>query len=154
MLNIHKRDIFTSTADIIAITTNSVLNNKGHLVMGAGLAKQAKIKYPELPRLAGKWIKASNLEYGLYGWTVINLKDRQVGLLQTKKDWRDPSNITLILDSLIALQYYMTYLEPEVTVAMPLPGIGLGGLSRTAVVKCLEEFLTPSIVKRILVFER
>ena len=44
--------------DLFCITTNGTLNSKGNLIMGAGIAKEASRRMPELPKEAGECIKA------------------------------------------------------------------------------------------------
>ena len=40
--------------DWVAITTNCVVNKNHHAIMGAGIAKQAKDRFPQLPKLLGQ----------------------------------------------------------------------------------------------------
>lgn len=46
-------DLFAQSCDAICITTNGFLKKNGEGVMGAGVAKQAAIKYPAMPGLLG-----------------------------------------------------------------------------------------------------
>ena len=48
-----KGDIWKSDCDIIAITTNGVVKKNGELVMGRGIASQAKQRYPDIPKILG-----------------------------------------------------------------------------------------------------
>ena len=59
---LKKGDIFEDEhiLDFVCITTNSILNKNGELVMGAGVAKRAKDLHKELPKLFGDAIKSRN----------------------------------------------------------------------------------------------
>ncbi len=50
-------DIWQSGADVICVTTNGVLRKNGDLVMGAGIALEAKKRYPRLPAFLGGCVK-------------------------------------------------------------------------------------------------
>lgn len=126
------QDLWWSEADLICIPTNSTLDKKGYLVMGAGLALQAKRRYPDLPERAGQTIRplcAFNRfpEYGLIRIRVSH--HVEIGLLQTKTDWRLPSSPELILNSLAKLKFAIESNDIK-AVAMPLPGAGKGGLTK------------------------
>ena len=43
------QEIEDNSYDAICCTTNKIVKNNGELVMGAGIAKQFKAKYPDLP---------------------------------------------------------------------------------------------------------
>ena len=46
-------DLWLIDADAKCITTNGFIKKNGEAVMGAGVAKEAAIKYPELPEKLG-----------------------------------------------------------------------------------------------------
>ena len=103
--------------DYICVTTNGMVKNDGCLVMGAGMAKQFAIRYPELPRLLGVLVKeGGNRPYVIKG---------QPNLVSfpTKHDWRNDSDIRLIADSAKIIRNIV-----EGTVLSTRPGCGLGGL--------------------------
>lgn len=50
--------------DYVCITTNSILNKNGELVMGAGVALEAKQRFPELPKVYGSKIKKDGVGWG------------------------------------------------------------------------------------------
>lgn len=108
---------FVSTHKII-ITTN-VLG-----VMGAGIAKQARDKYPGLEDDYKKMIKISN-SLGTRCATKPYAPDAfpDVVLVPTKYDWRNPSDLGLITRNLIDLSKWLggPYAIPEL-------GCGLGKL--------------------------
>jgi O-acetyl-ADP-ribose deacetylase (regulator of RNase III) len=127
-INPVQQDIWLSEADLICIPTNSTLDKNGRLVMGAGLALQAKRRHPELPLLFGDQIKR---HYGFqnYGLIRCECQSYNIGALQTKTDWRLASSEKLILDSLQVLVLAIEQNNIK-KVALPLLGAGCGGLSK------------------------
>ena len=66
--------------DYICITTNSILNKNGELVMGAGVALEAKQRFPELPKVYGSKIKKMGLVgefkfFSEFGWSETGATD-------------------------------------------------------------------------------
>lgn len=126
--------IYPFNADIYLVTTNSTLNNKKELVMGAGSAKQLANKVPETPRLFGKYIDANKKEY--YG--LIILEEYGVGAFQTKTNWRNKSTVELIEYSTNLLFSY-SIARPSIVIYLTYPGVGLGGLSKDVVRPIIEK---------------
>lgn len=142
-INPIKQDIWWSEADLICIPTNSTLNKSAHLIMGAGLALQAKRRYPQLPQMAGEMIKplCSFKRFPEYGLIRIKVSHHvEIGLLQTKTDWRLPSSESLILMSLAKLKFAIESNDIK-SVAMPLPGAGKGGLSKARSIALVNQAL-------------
>lgn len=108
--------------------------------MGAGLARQAAQRHPQLPRLAGQSIRKA-FDPHFYRWVVIEVGDRKIGLIQTKTDWRKPSTMDLIMGALWSLSYWMNYRDAVSTVAMPMIGCGLGGLPKKEVLEAIKNNL-------------
>lgn len=145
-------DIWTQECDAICITTNMVLRKNGQLVMGAGLALQAKNRFPKLPWDFGAY-------YGLYDQFKHNSHESQfaychaveigkghpdIVAFPTKYHWRDPSDLTLIRKSaadLVALTKEMGYGK----VVLPRPGTGLGRLDWNRVREIIEPYLKDNI---------
>lgn len=124
MLIVNK-NIFTSPGeyDAIAVTTNGIVKSNGNLVMGAGIAKQFAIRYPELPSILGKKVKH-------YGNIPFLVKTKGVSILSfpTKNHYSEKSDLDLIIKSakkikILADKFFWT------KIAIPAPGVGLGGLS-------------------------
>lgn len=122
---IKKQDIFETAIqfDAICVTTNSVITRTQALVMGAGVAKQFKLKYPGIEYELGKKVKT----YGNIPFLIYKNKQAIVSF-PTKKNWKDKSDLKLIESSAralikIASSRYWT------KVAIPAPGVEKGGLS-------------------------
>lgn len=134
-----KQDLFSvdlKKNDCIVITTNNVLNSRGELVMGAGIAKKAKEKWPKLPSVFGEELALNKLcnidEYNIMfantsmeGPSKIGLKGPFILALQTKFHWKEPSDLDLIVRSCKAMLKHGGAFEK---VYMSRPGCGNGGL--------------------------
>jgi len=130
--------------ELFIVTTNNVIKNNGELVMGAGVAKQAALKFPGLPFLMGNFI--SKLEVPDYHFFILdevkqwNDKYGQhvlIGALQTKRHYKDNSDVTLVKTSISKLNNYAN--TTNTTINCPLPGTGLGGLKKESVKKFTDK---------------
>ncbi|MBW3636714.1 MAG: hypothetical protein KY445_09675 [Armatimonadetes bacterium] len=123
-------------ADLILIPTNSTLSPRGELVMGAGVAKQAKEHFPMAPYWFGRKINARR-DYGIVtypeSWKWFSF---WLGAFQTKYNWRNPSPLELIERSTKKLDAKASLFD---RIAMPMPGTGLGGLTESDVLPILEK---------------
>ena len=128
-------NMWQEKADIYLVTTNSTLNSKHELVMGAGSAKEMKLLYPDSPRLFGKCVYGTKEEY--YG--LIILDEYGIGAFQTKTSWRNKSTVEIIQYSTNLLFSYCIDIQPRVLISLPFPGVGLGGLSKDVVRPIIEK---------------
>lgn len=116
-----------TVSDLFLITTNSVVHH-GNLVMGAGVAKQALMRFPGINKAMGSAITAQNKASGFYGllvsarWPVAKL-----GAFQTKVDWRKDTMPWMIEQSTQALVEWCLR-NPGKRVDLNYPGIGNGNL--------------------------
>jgi hypothetical protein len=114
--------------DLFCITTNSTIKQNGSLVMGRGIASQAKKRLPQLPGLAAKLIRVSESDYG---FVVVGGLHPVIGLFQVKRHFSNKADLGLIKLATIRLfQYIVLY---NLTVCLNFPGIGNGRLSRDEV---------------------
>lgn len=128
-------NMWQEKADIYLATTNSVINLNGELVMGAGVAKEMKLRYPESSKLFAESMM-DNPQYQKYG--VIIIKHLGIGAFQTKYDWRNPSPVELIEYSTNALLKYCMN-NPTTTIFLTYPGIGNGGLIKDVVRSIIQQ---------------
>lgn len=122
-----KADLWTYLADFRCVTTNGVVNSKGELVMGKGVALQAKKLFPHLPKQLGRWVKER-------GNTPLILLFERLISFPTKHHWKDKSDLDLIIASAKIIAKIVTAMGIEV-VALPRPGCGNGGLDWESEVK-------------------
>jgi hypothetical protein len=120
-------DLWTHPARIKVVTTNWTLKSDGSLVMGAGVAKQAAERYPDLPYELGEFI-AGCIKHGRGPLPVFVARYNLISL-PTKVDWRAPSELGFVEEMLdkLANDLFGTYPVSQ-DVVMPRPGCGLGGL--------------------------
>lgn len=127
---------------VITIPTNGTLNAKGHLVMGAGVALEAKLRHIHLPAKLGDYVAK-------YGNRAFYLKAEGILSFPTKQDWKDLSNIQLIQQSArqaveIANKFTL------INIVLPRVGCGYGGLTWDFV----KTFLEPILDDRFVVLSK
>lgn len=127
----------------VIVTTNLKTNQYGHAIMGAGIAKECRLKFPEIPSLLGEQIKAGHKG-------IVKFDQFNVIAFPTKYDWKYRSSPDLITNSVIELKLMMDD-NPEIKVVMPRPGCGNGGLKWSAVKPILDGILMPHR-NRILIY--
>lgn len=130
-----KGDLWDSKYDTYyrCITTNGILNSKGELIMGAGIALQAKQKYPDLSSRLGKLVKESgNHPYIFPEYKIISFP--------TKNHWKDKSHIGLIIRSCNELVIIAND-ENIKSIILPQPGCGNGGLLWSEVKPIISKIL-------------
>lgn len=121
---LYKGDIYKDDLnyDYVCFTANSVIKEDGKLVMGAGNAKVIRDKYKDIDAFFGKQI------YHLSNFGICVNKKERVIAVQSKMHFKDKSQLDVIENSLNMLSAFAKA-NPSDTIALPYPGIGLGGLS-------------------------
>jgi hypothetical protein len=132
-------DVYEET-DLFCITTNSTLNKKGELVMGKGIALQAKQRFPDLPRMAGRLIVSETV----YGLMVCHMPVTPIGLFQTKIHWRNPSLPSVIEISVNNLISYIKVRPDWKRIDLNFPGVNNGKLKKELVMPIIEKL--PDVV--------
>ena len=117
------------------IPTCGVVNSKKELVMGAGLALQAKRRFPEMPAMLGEHV-------GRFGNVPKMLFDQKLISFPTKDHWKDSSSVSLIRAG--AGWLWAMLRESEDVIALPRVGCGLGNLDWHTQVKPILEERLPS----------
>lgn len=106
----------------ICIPTNKTLNNSGELVMGAGLALAAKLKFPGIEMSWGKVLQeVPNVHVHL------SAKENLI-CFPTKNHWKEKSSIEILKQSIDELLSFIEFFGLQ-RVFLPRIGCGLGGLS-------------------------
>lgn len=135
---LRQSDLWTSDADVILVTTNATINRAGELVMGRGAALEAKLRFPDVPKMLARRIPAN----GRYGviilaqkyYTTFNPGGFCLGAFQVKYGYAEEARLDLIENSAAML----AALGPVGRVAMNFPGTGWGGLKREDVLPIIE----------------
>ncbi|MBX3058867.1 MAG: hypothetical protein KF770_20570 [Anaerolineae bacterium] len=135
-------DMWTAytAADLFLITTNSTLKKSGHaLVMGRGIARQAKERFPGLDVALGRQIQALCGNQGIYGllasprWPAAKL-----GAFQVKRHYSQAASLELVRRSTAALRAWCTE-HPDTSVHLNYPGIGNGRLRHEVVLPIVSQ---------------
>lgn len=126
-------NIFTSTCQTIVNTVNCVG------VMGAGLALECRLRYPDMYRRYVELCSTGKLRPGLL-W-LYKAPDRWILNFPTKQHWKYPSQESFLRDG---LQKFMeTYRERDIqSIAFPLLGARNGGLSSDTSLMIMTEYLS------------
>lgn len=118
-------DFWVAASDYqgLVCTTNGVVKQNGELVMGAGIAKDFSLRYPYLPAVLGRAVS----RYGNNVYVYSDISGQYLISLPTKHNWKEPSSIGLIQQSINQLVLITTALMLD-SVLMTPPGCGMGGL--------------------------
>lgn len=114
------------------IPTNGFVKNNGKAVMGAGLARQAAIKYPNLPTILANCIANRGSHVFAVRHDLITFP--------TKQNWWDDSDLSLITRSSVELVKLADTMKMD-KLALPRVGCGNGGLRWSTVRPILEAIL-------------
>ena len=130
----------------LCITTNGIVRANGIAVMGAGVAKACRDRFPQTPVILGQPFPAlqrRGLRLTAFRGQKLALFGNQVHYLlthnkthilsfPTKHDWRHPSDMNSIVASARTLAE-LASLRPSCTFILTCPGCGCGGLSWSSV---------------------
>ncbi|MCI0579953.1 MAG: hypothetical protein L0332_24090 [Chloroflexi bacterium] len=128
-----------SKADLFLITTNSTIRQNGALVMGRGIACQARDRFPGLDKALGRQILNACGHLGEYGLLVSpRWPAAKLGAFQVKTRYDQPADPTIIEHSTAALHAWCAA-HPTALVCLNFPGIGNGRLPREQVLPIVEQ---------------
>lgn len=129
--------LFTSKATILVNPVNTVG------VMGAGLAKTFKNKYPENFEKYKEYCKEHNTVSRYHGFAHEE-NGQIIYNLATKEDWRGLSTLGYVRRGLFHLVNWLNnypYRDNIKSIAIPPLGCGLGGLEQVKVLHLIIHFL-------------
>lgn len=156
-------DIFESGADVLVCPVNT----RG--VMGAGLAKAFAEKWPHFEYVYKLVCTSAEDEEtvmidGIMHLLSLNPADspRILFAAATKKDWRQPSNISYVTKAAKSVVSKLNFMQttqqsfkenPIRDIAVPALGCGLGGLQWSEVQPILKAIFGGAKVKKVYLFE-
>ena len=124
----------------IVIPTNGSVKKDGTAVMGAGLARQAAERFPDLSRLLGKHIETK-------GTTVAYFDGLRIFCMPTKHHWKQRGDLGLVREG---SKEIFRLVNPLANVYLPRVGCGHKGLKwvdvKTALLPEMESGLYTVIV--------
>lgn len=128
-----------SEVDLFLITTNATIKRNGALVMGRGVARQARDRFPGLDTAMGRQILSVCGNQGEYGLLVSpRWPQAKLGAFQVKQYYSQPANLELIRHSTAVLQTWCAG-HPNAQIAVNFPGIGNGRLPREDVLSIIRQ---------------
>lgn len=117
---------------IFMITTNPIKRKDGAIVMGRGIAKEAKDRIPSLPYDFGEKLTASDYRnIGMIG----EYSGTPIWWFMVKDHWAEPAKLSIIEASANLLHH----IKSSIRVDLNFPGIGNGNLPREDVLPFLED---------------
>ncbi len=132
-------DLFEDDAAVLVVTTNLVGP------MGAGIARQARDKYPGLELDYKKECREGRMRPGkLFPWTIppeLRARPALIVCMPTKRHWRDNSLLADVVFGVRSLAHVCKESECP-SAALPPVGCGLGGLRWDDVLPIIEEAFT------------
>lgn len=133
MITILTGNIFTTKCTTIVNTVNCVG------VMGAGIAYECRLRYPEMYEKYQALCKNNLLQIGTL-W-IYKASDKNILNFPTKTDWKQPSRIEYLEKGL--QKFVDTYKEKEITsIAFPLLGASNGGLTQEQSLSTMQRYLS------------
>lgn len=142
MINLFCIETKTSILDInlkekesILIPTNGIVTKDNKNVMGAGLAKQFKDKYPGIDLKLGHLIK--NFGNHVFHLNEFMSLDKNYYSFPTKNDWKSPSELNIIKRSCKEIKNICD----DNKIYLPQVGCGCGSLDWELVKPILDDLL-------------
>lgn len=130
----HVGNIFTSDCRVLVNTVNCVG------VMGAGIALEFRLRYPEMYARYVQLCAEGRIDIGML-W-VYRTPDRWVLNFPTKREWRAPSRLEYVVSGLH--KFAQTYAERGIqSIAFPLLGADRGGLEPDLSLATMRSVLDP-----------
>ncbi len=138
MITLKTGNIFTTQCQTIVNTVNCVG------FMGAGIAFEFKLRYPEMFTMYQNLCEKKQINIGLlwiYHDRLLNKPYSKILNFPTKKHWKDVSKLDEIEQGLV--KFVQTYQAKNITsIAFPLLGASLGGLSKKSVMQMMAYYLS------------
>ncbi|MCP4427946.1 MAG: hypothetical protein GY803_25965 [Chloroflexi bacterium] len=132
------------TADLFIITTNAAIKQNGALVMGRGIARQARNRFRGLDKALGQQILHTCGNKGKYGLLVSpRWPAAKLGAFQVKRHYSQPASLELIRHSTSMLCAWCAD-HPDAQIVLNFPGIGNGKLLRSEVLPIVQQL--PDVV--------
>ncbi len=140
-------------ANLFLITTNACIELDYRLVMGAGIAKQARDRWPGIDMrigtaLRGRAERKTDFTYGGRSYTLLEPEYNllisadwprlRLGLFQVKRHFHIGASIGIITQSAAELALWCST-RPDAQVHLNFPGIGNGRLEKDAVLPIIEK---------------
>ncbi len=139
MIEIKNGNIFTTECHTIVNTINTVG------VMGAGIAYEFKLRFPDMSQKYQRFCKEEKIDIGNLWIYKLTKNDNEmyeyILNFPTKKHWKYPTKIEYLEQGL--QKFIDTYKEKGIlSIAFPLLGASKGGLSEKDSVSIMKRYLS------------
>lgn len=142
-------DVFGKT-DLFLLTTNPIIRKDGAIVMGRGIAKEAAIRFPDLPFTMAIRYKQNKHEQqyvdplNTYNVGFVNRYEGQlIGWFMVKDHWKEAAKLEIIEQSVRELiriaNWQNTGNRLLSRIDLNFPGIGNGKLKREDVLPIIQQ---------------
>lgn len=122
VVEVPNEDLFQASVDALVNPVNT------HGVMGAGLAREFRLRHPAMFQEYRRICDRGMLDVGqMHFWLTGQLQPRFIVNFPTKRDWREPSRLPWVRAGLEELARQVV-LRQIPSIAVPALGCGLGGL--------------------------
>ena len=135
-------DLPTSSQEAVCITTNGIIKRDGNAVMGAGIAKEANLRFHVSQELASHLRKNGNTPCL---FSATGLCQSKLISFPTKEHWKDDSSLVLIELSAKRLVQLVNQNNIKTCYLTP-PGCGCGRLDWNTVQPILEKYFDDRFV--------
>lgn len=138
-------------AHLLLVSANATVASAGHLVMGRGAAREAKLRFPGLDRELGSLLRRHRMAGSLYGILLATSQWHpytRLGAFQARRHWYHDADPWLIRYSVRRLRELIDAGPEGQWVAMDYPGIGNGHLREEVVAPILAELPDNVLVYR------
>jgi hypothetical protein len=123
--------------DIFMITTNPIRRKDGAVVMGRGIAAEAKERYPDLPYDFGVALDGLHPEIDQHNVGLIGRYEyTDIYFFMVKDHWKSPARLDIIEQSAFYLRHGFDW---DKRIDLNFPGIGNGKLKREDVLPLLVD---------------
>ena len=135
---------------VIVVPTNVGWKKNGENVMGAGIAKQAAVMFPDLPLWYGTYCEQYREKAGVtFYWQDTDKAVPSLALVPTKAldeekpwlSWQQESTMARVEQSLCEIHYLVEQSNMKITIILPLLGCGNGGLDEKEVYPMMKVYL-------------
>jgi len=142
--------------DIFEQNVNALVNPVNCIgVMGAGLAKQFKNRYPGMYKDYRRQCKIRDyFSCGDYLMYFVERENRWIINLATKNHWRDKSCLSCIDDGLASISHLLRVFDNINSIAIPALGCGLGELNWINVYPLFVKHLSALSYKILIILKK
>lgn len=126
-------NVFFDT-DVFMITTNPIIRQDGAVVMGRGIALEAKTRYPQLPYDFGKSLQDLGNNFVDF---IGRYEETPIWYFMVKNHWANDADLGIIATSVWTLRE--KFKKSTKRIDLNFPGIGNGKLKRDSVLYLLED---------------